>query len=89
MALTNQPILGRIYRVTAPEFIPCFPSRVAKQLTGTEIERGYFVRFLAAPENDLWEVEYYDPNKPSFELRRAYVGAWAWSWLLPVFQKRR
>lgn len=89
MALTHQPIIGRTYRVTAPEFIPCFPCFRGNGPTGTEILRGQILKFLSEAENNLWEVEYFDPNNPQHGNKRALVGPWACEWLLPIFQKNR
>lgn len=89
MALTGSPVINyRVYRVTAPEFIPCFPSFKVPN-SGTEIPRGYMLKFIAEPEADLWEVEFYDPNSKEKTLKKGLIGAWAFQWLLPVFQKHR
>ena len=89
MALTGTPVIQyRTYRVTAPEFIPCFPSFKAHNVA-TEIPRGYFLKFLSEPEADLWEVEFYDPNDSATVAKKGLIGSWAWQWLLPVFQKNR
>jgi len=89
MALTGEPIIGqRVYRVTAPDYIPCFPS-FNKPNPATEIPRGKLLKFVAEPEAGLWEVEFYDPNNPSLGSNHGLIGNWAWEWLLPVFQKNR
>jgi hypothetical protein len=90
MALAGSPVINyRTYRVTAPEFIPCFPSFKGNNNSATEIPRGYFLKFLSEPEADLWEVEFFDPNDASLEPKKGFIGSWAWQWLLPVFQKNR
>ena len=86
MALSGSPVINnRTYRVTAPEFIPCFPAFKANN-SATEIPRGYLLKFVAEPEADLWEVEFFDPNS-SLPSKKGLIGPWAWQWLLPVFQK--
>lgn len=89
MALNGEPIIEfRTYRVTAPEYIPCFPS-FKKSNPATEIPRGRLLKFVAQPEAGLWEVEFYDPNDPNVGTYSGMIGEWAWEWLLPVFQKNR
>lgn len=89
MGLTGNPVINyRLYRVTAPEFIPCFPS-FKTQNSATEIPRGYMLKFVAEAEADLWEVEFYDPNNAEVLTKKGLVGSWALQWLLPVFQKNR
>lgn len=86
----EKPIINhRVYRVTAPEYIPCFPVFNKAEIPATEIPRGQMLKFVAEPESGLWEVEFYDPNNPGHGTRKGYIGEWAWSWLLPVFQKNR
>jgi hypothetical protein len=88
MAIVGEPVIGnRVYRVMAPDYIPCFPS--LKGSPATEIPRGKLVKFVEEPQEGLWEVEFHDPNDPSFGLHRGMIGTWAWEWLLPVFQKNR
>lgn len=89
MGLTGNPIINyRLYRVTAPEFIPCFPS-FKSQYWATEIPRGFLLKFTAEAEADLWEVEFYDPNNTDYPAKKGLVGSWSFQWLLPVFQKNR
>lgn len=90
MGLTGNPIINhRLYRVTAPEYIPCFPAFKSSNNSATEIPRGYMLKFIAEQEADLWEVEFYDPNSSEIGSKKGFIGTWALQWLLPVFQKNR
>ena len=86
MALTHSPIIGRTYRVTAPEYIPCFPK--LGEVPETEIPRGQVLKFVSQYDAGFWEVEFYDPNNPGTGIKKGLVCDWVTEWLLPIFQRR-
>lgn len=85
MALTGSPIIGRKYRVTAPEYIPCFPAFQAAY-PAAEIPRGSILYFLSEREAGLWEVGFITPDNVG-GTRNGMVGEWALQWLLPIYQR--
>jgi|APCry1669188970_1035186.scaffolds.fasta_scaffold199944_1 hypothetical protein len=88
MGLNGTPIIGsQTYRVTAPDFIPCFPTP-GESNPQTSIPRGKVLRFLSETAG-LWEVEFFDLNDPSWGNKRGLVGDWAFQWLLPIHKRTR
>ena len=77
-----------MYRVTAPEYIPCFPTDNSPT-PQIEIPRGKVLRFLSETAIGLWEVEFFDPNNPQWGNKRGLIGDWAFQWLLPIHQRNR
>jgi len=86
MALTGSPVIGRKYRVTAPEYIPCFPAFQAAY-SAVEIPRGSILYFLSEREAGLWEVGFVTPDNVDGGTRNGMVGEWALQWLLPIYQR--
>ena len=85
MAIKNPTLYYKKYKVTpSVEYLPCLPT---KDCPITRIPKNSEVVFISKIDEDLYEVDFVDPDILHDQPKRVKIGALGLDHMLPIYRR--